>query len=205
MTVVPFSEDQSDALQEIANVAMGQAGASLATLLDAFVVLSVPRSRILESEGVSEAVVAMVGADENVTAVRQAFYDSLRGEAIIIFGAEGCNDLADLMGHDNGDMDDESEQELLLDVSNILVGAVLNSIGVQLEAEFNFGAPQLMAFDIPLDKLLNPEHLGWSHALLIEVNFTLEERGFSCHLVMLMPEESIDLMRGALDKMLEEL
>ena len=36
---------------------------------------------------------------EIVTAVRQSFFNELNGEAITVFSAEGCRDLADLMGH----------------------------------------------------------------------------------------------------------
>ncbi len=42
-----YSEDQRDCLQEIVNVAMGQAGDSLARLLEVFVTLSVPKIQTL--------------------------------------------------------------------------------------------------------------------------------------------------------------
>lgn len=203
MSIAPYTRDQADALQEIANVAMGQAGASLATMLDLYVSLSVPRSRIVTVDNVAIAVAEMIGNKGEVTAVRQAFFNRLRGEAIVLFGPEGCAGLADLLGHD--EVDGTVEEELLLDVSNVLVGAVLNGLAEQLETDFSFSAPSIMAVRKGVDELLEPERLGWSHALLIEVNFTLEERGFRCHLVMLMPEESIELMRGVLDQMLSAI
>ena len=42
-----LNEDQRDALQEVANLAMGQAAKRLAMLLDAFIELSVPRVRVV--------------------------------------------------------------------------------------------------------------------------------------------------------------
>ena len=62
-----------------------------------------------------------------------------------------------------------------------------------------------MAVRRSAEELLVGSKLGWSHALLIEVNFSLEALGFRCHLVILMPEESIELMRGALTQMLDSL
>ncbi len=202
MSIQPYNEDQRDALQEITNIAMGQAGSSLAQLLDVFVILSVPRVRIVGVEDVPAAVGEMVDDPEEVTAVRQAFYNKLRGETVVIFGRKGCSDLADLMGYDEVE-GDEGEEELLLDVTNILVGAVLNGLGEQIEVEFGFSPPAIMAMNTPIEKVLRSDELGWSHALLIEVNFSLEERGFKCYLIMLMPEESIDMMRHALDHILE--
>jgi chemotaxis protein CheC len=204
MKVDAYTEDQRDALQEITNVAMGQAGSSLATVLGAFVVLSVPRVRIVGVEHVSQALREMVEEHDQITATRQAFYNLLRGEALVIFDRRGCHDLADLMGHDVED-EDFSEDELLLDVSNILVGAVLTGLGRQIETDFGFSAPSVIGKRIKLDDLLSNETLNWAQALLIEVNFSLEERHFKCHLIMLLPEESVDLMRQALDQILEGL
>ena len=42
---INLTEEQRDCLQEVTNVAMGQAGDNLARLLDTFVILSIPISR----------------------------------------------------------------------------------------------------------------------------------------------------------------
>jgi chemotaxis protein CheC len=204
MSVRPYSADEIDALHEVANVAMGRAGSSLAAMLDSFVTLSVPRSSIVTVEDAGVTVAAMLGPVGAVTAVRQGFCNGLRGEALVLFNAQGCTDLADLLGYE-GDPDERAREELLLDVGNLLVGAVLNGLGGQLNAEFHFSPPSLMAKARPLHELLEPARLGWSHALLIEVNFALEARGFRCHMVLLMPEESIERMRQVLENMLADL
>jgi chemotaxis protein CheC len=204
MSVEPLTEDQSDALQELANVAMGRAGKSLSTLLDSFVVLSVPRVTVVDVEDVAAQVAQMPGAPEIGTAIRQAFFPAVRGEAITLFGPEGCREIADLMGHE-GELADAQEQELLLDTANILVGAVLNGLGEQMETEFKYTPPSILAVRTPLPKLLNAENLEWNCALLIEVNFSLDERGFKCHMLTLMPENSLDYIRSTLDQMLEDL
>jgi chemotaxis protein CheC len=204
MTVEPLTEDQSDALQELSNVAMGRAGESLSNLLDTFVILSVPRVRVVDVSEVADAVAAMDRAPDVVTAVRQAFFPKIRGEAITLFGPEGCRDLADLMGHE-GELDGPKEQELLLDTANILVGAVLNGLGEQMETTFSYTPPSLLALKTPLRELLDTNNLDWSCALLIEVNFALDARGFTCHMLTFMPEQSLEWIRGTLDEMLEDL
>jgi chemotaxis protein CheC len=202
MTLTPLSADQRDALQEITNVAMGQAGASLATILDTFITLSIPRIIIVDVAEVANSMCELIGRNTEVTAARQSFNGYLRGEVLVIYGQDGCNDLADLMGYDD-ELDRAAEQELLLDVSNVLVGACLCGIAEQLRTELSFSAPSLIGEKMPVDALLRPEKLSWSHALLMEVNFRLEERNFTAHLVMLMPEEAIDRMRGVIDDFIE--
>jgi chemotaxis protein CheC len=51
-----LNEDQRDALQEVANLAMGQAATRLARLLDTFIELSVPRVQVVE---ISKAAAAL--------------------------------------------------------------------------------------------------------------------------------------------------
>jgi chemotaxis protein CheC len=204
MGIQPYTEDQNDALQEVVNIAMGQAGDSLARILGNFVELSVPRIRLVTVKDVIKTVMDMVASDAEISAVRQAFSNSLRGEAIVVFAQHGADDLADLMGYD-ADLDHAAEQELLLEVSNLLVGAIINGISETLETDLNFSAPSLMAERMPLDRVLVPEQLSWTHALLMEVNFTVEGRDFKCHLLMFMTEETIDTLRGILDHFMDAI
>lgn len=204
MTMQAYTEDQNDALQEVVNIAMGQAGDSLARILGNFVELSVPRIRLVTTQDVISTVMGMVDTRAEISAVRQAFSNSLRGEAIVVFAQAGADDLADLMGYDT-DLDQSAEQELLLEVTNLLVGAIITGISETLETDLSFSAPSLMAERKPLDQVLVPEQLSWSHALLMEVNFTVEGRDFKCHMLMFMTEEAIDTLRGILDTFMDDI
>ena len=207
MSQAALSSDQRDALQELTNIAMGQAGASLATLLDEFVDLSVPRIRVVAVVDLPPALAELVGANILVSAVRQSFQGYLRGEAIIIFGEPGCQALADLMGFE-GDLGESGENELLLDVANVLSGACLGGMMEQIRAftetngpaELGFSMPSLMARQVMAEQLIDPEKVQWSHALLLEVNFTIQNRNFIAHLTMLMPEEGIEKIRSITDE-----
>jgi chemotaxis protein CheC len=199
-----YTEDQNDALQEVVNIAMGQAGDSLARILGNFVELSVPRIRLVTVKDVISTVTSMVDTNTEISAVRQAFSNSLRGEAIVVFAQTGADDLADLMGYDT-DLDQSAEQELLLEVSNLLVGAIITGISETLETDLSFSAPSLMAERQPLERVLVPEQLSWSHALLMEVNFTVEGRDFKCHMLMFMTEEAIDTLRDILDDFMDAI
>ena len=197
-----LSQDQTDALQEVTNIAMGQAGSSLANILGVFVNLSVPRIRVLDVVAIGAAISDMVGPDKEITAARQSFHGTMRGEALVIYDQEGCMDLADLMGYEE-QLEASAERELILDVSNVLVGACLGGIADLLEATLTYSAPSIMAERIPVDRLIDPKNMTWNYALLVEVNFTLEERNFTSHLTFLMPEESIQSMGEAIDKFME--
>ena len=202
MKTESLNEEENEILQEVINIGMGQAGASLAKLLDVFVNLSVPRvSWVNDDDFVVNVGELVAGSDDSWAGVRQAFYNQLEGEAFVLYGTNGCGQLADLMGYDNNE--GMAQEELLLDVTNILIGACLVGVAQQVDKEIDFAAPTLVGLDKPIDDLLYSRDREWDQCLLIEVNFHLEATNFACHLVMLMSEGSIEQLRSGLLSFME--
>jgi len=202
--VEPLTEDQADALQEVTNIAMGRAARSLSTLLDTFVTLAVPRVQLIAAANAAAAVAETSNAPGRVTAVRQAFFHGLRGEALTLFAPGGCRNVADLLGLDADELDPPQEEEVLVETCNILVGAILSGLGEQLGTSFSYTPPSLFATDTEMNSVLEPSNLEWTTALLVEVTFTLESRNFTCHVLVLLAEDSIAVIRQSLDRLLEE-
>ncbi len=202
MKIEPLNEEENEILQEVINIGMGQAGASLAKLLDVFVNLSVPRvSWVNDDDFVVKVGELVAGSGESWAGVRQAFYNQLEGEAFAIYGANGCQQLSALMGYDEDE--DMAQEELLLDITNILIGACLMGVAKQIGKQLDFAAPTLVGINKPIEELLYSRDREWDQCLLIEVNFCLEEGDFSCHLVMLMSEASIGQLRSGLLEFME--
>lgn len=202
-----LNEDQRDALQEVANLAMGQAAKRLASLLDAFIELSVPRVQVVAIGDAAQALRDMTGIQETVTAVRQGFRSDIKGEALVICRSGSMEQLCALVNdpYARSAYEKISQQELVYDVANVLTGACVSCILDQLGRTPVFSAPGLLGESMSLDDVFQPGVLAWEVALLVEVNFTLEDQSFRAHLVMLMAEESIRHMNHALDALLSSL
>lgn len=198
-----LNQDQIDALQEIANIGMGQAAESIAKVLGEFVQISVPRILILPLAELAAVLKSSVG-EGRITAVRQAFHSRMRGEALAIYGENRCQHLAELMGYEDS-LDHVGEVEILLDVSNILVGAFMAGIAAQLQSSIGFSAPSIMAEGVSAESLMHAESVSWQRALLVEVKFCLEHRSFASDLVVLLPESEIKALADALDGFLASL
>jgi chemotaxis protein CheC len=199
-----LSEDQCDCLQEIVNVAMGQAGDSLARLLGVFVTLSVPKIGILSPADVRHLV-----GQGCVLATRQAFQDGkgkdgLRGEALVVFGDSSFRELADLLDYDEG-VEGDAEHELLLDISNVLNGACLTGIADQLGEELFYSAPSILSEGKWTAATAEQDRMQWGRAFSVQINYRLENRSFHCDLLLLMPDSAISLLASKLDQQLEDL
>jgi chemotaxis protein CheC len=202
-----LTEDRRDALQEVANLAMGQAATRLARLLDAFIELSVPRVKVVAVSEAAAALREMTGIEDTVSAVRQGFRSDIKGEALVICRSDSIDQLCALVSdpYSRSSYEVVSQQELVFDVANVLTGACVSCILDQLGRTPVFSAPGLLGEAMTLDDVFQPGVLQWEVALLVEVNFALEDQSFRAHLVMLMAEESIRHMNEALDELLSSL
>lgn len=117
-----------DVYMEVANVSIGRAADALARHFDVFVHLPLPNVNIFE---VSELHMALRDLAENdqVSGICQGFSgEGIAGEALVLLSDSSVADLKKLMkvSVDNEELE---ELELLMDVSNILVGSFLNGLG----------------------------------------------------------------------------
>lgn len=207
MSETVLTAEQRDALQEIANLAMGRAAARLALLLGAFIELSVPRVRVVRAADVGRVLRDMTSIHDNVTAVRQGFRSDIKGEALMLCRSAGVGQLVSLV--DGAYADDEfgtvTQAELVFDMANVLMGACVSSILDELGRTPVFSPPGLLGEDIALDDVFQPDVLAWSETLLLEVNFGVADDGARTHFVMLLAEDSIRHMSDALDLLLSSL
>jgi chemotaxis protein CheC len=191
-----------DALAEFVNIGMGQAGDSLARLFDTFIQLSIPRVELVRPADVTAALTALLGSAGPIVAVRQAFSSRIRGEALAVYPSGGCDALADLVAYP-----DVTSDELLLEVSNVLIGACVGGLAAQFALELSFSPPSILGHGshANITELLNTERLPWETALVAEVNFRVVDRAFHCHLFTFWPDESISVLLGAVDAVLATL
>lgn len=208
-----LNEDQRDCMQEITNVAMGQAAERLAQLLEAFVVLSIPYVNTLSPSDIAMALHSLESGDNDnpVSGVCQGFIGGgLRGEAMLIFNDASFADLADLLKYDQGELDSNNsnelttEHELLMDCANILIGGCLRGLAEQLDTHFSFGPPMLLGQHCPISEILNSGNMRWQKALVVEINYKIENRNVNCDLLLVMSEDCIDGLLMKLDYLLDD-
>ncbi len=191
-----LEEDYIDCFQEIANVAMGRAADLLARILEVFIILPIPNVNLLEA---SELKMALSAIDENeqVSAVCQGFIGGgLSGEALLIFNDTSFTDIAKLNKNKAIKEADESlELEILMDTSNILIGACLKGIAEQLDINFSQGHPTVLGRHVNISDLVKNNDQRWKKTLAIEINYTIENHNVNCDLLLLFTEDSLKMLK----------
>jgi len=203
-----LSDDQRDALQEIANIGMGAAAAKLAVLLDRFVALSIPRVALVERNQIRTQVELMLGANRRFTAFRQSFRSDIAGEALTFFDHDGTEELRQAIygeGQQHAQPQADVPSEWLFEVANLLTGACLSGLLGQLGRLPNFSVPRAIGTSLYAEDIVDLPKLDLDRALLLDINMRIEHSGFKVHLLVLMADDSIERLGVALDDFLDAL
>ncbi|OKY28001.1 response regulator [Thalassotalea sp. PP2-459] len=194
--------DIRDCYQEIANVAMGQAGDLLARLLDVFVVLPIPNVNLIEVSELSMALSA-IEAHESTSGICQGFIGAgISGEALLILNDSSFKDVADLMNYQY-EVDDTTELELLMDLANVLIGACLKGVSEQLDMPFSQGHPVVLGQHRKISELIATNSTKWRRTLAIEISYGIENYPIKCDLLLLFTEDSMNTLNNKIAYLLD--
>ncbi|WP_210395190.1 response regulator [Motiliproteus sediminis] len=188
--VVDLEFDLNEGYQEVANVAMGQAAALLAKVLGVFVDLPIPRVDRIRKRDLP-ARVGTIAKSQPCSVVSQGFVGcSVSGEALLLCSDAQFADMAQMMAVE-AELSPALEVDLLMDVSNVLIGACLAGFREQLDLSFSVGHPAVLArgsnlTDQPLLQTDSEVEL-----LVIEIHYGIKEYGMNFHLLLMFTAESL--------------
>ncbi|EAT11830.1 histidine kinase [Bermanella marisrubri] len=200
---IELTEDERDCIQEITNVAMGQAADRLARLLNVYVVLPIPNVNVIEVNEFAMTLKSLEQAD-SVSAVCQGFVGSgVSGEALLIFNDASFSDISTLLDYP-GNQTAHEELEMLMDVANVLNGACIQGIGGQLDIDFSQSHPVVLGQHCNISDLINQQQTRWRRTMAIEINYTIEGHQINCDLLLLFTEDSVRHLQRLISFLLED-
>lgn len=192
-----------DVYMEVANVSIGRAADALARHFDVFVHLPLPNVNIFE---VSELHMALRELTENnqVSGVCQGFSgEGIAGEALVLLSDSSVSDLKKLMKVPT-ESEELEELELLMDVSNILVGSFLNGLGEQAEVRFFQSSPVLLGQHISVDSVIESTSGSFNKTMTFEVSYNIDGTSIRCDLLFMFVDESLPLLDNKLAYLMED-
>ncbi len=203
MTTLHFTEVQRDCLQELVNVAMGQASDKLARYLETMVHLQVPAIKLVDTQQLPEHF-AKRYQQQSVSLISLGFFGDhgLRGETIMLYQLANVGVLAQLLGYSD---DDSSEDEMLTDISSVLTTTFLNGLAEQLDNSFSYAAPRILSSrDEHFADKLAATAQQWQLALQVDIRYQLTDYSFHCDMILLIPGEAVLRLRQMLDQILAD-
>lgn len=192
-----------DVYLEVANVAIGRAADSLARHFDVFVNLPLPNVNVFE---VSELHMTMrhLASNSAMSGICQGFSgEGIAGEALVLLSDSSVKDLMAMMKYPV-ETECDSELELLMDVSNILVGSFLKGLGQQAEVKFFQSHPVLLGQHMPIENMIEQTEGNWRRTMTFEVSYGIEGTEIKCDLLLMFVDESLPLLDNKLSYLMDE-
>lgn len=189
------------ALREVVNVAMGQAGSRLSDLLGTFIQLPVPDVFITPYDQIIRHLPYADGSA--MSGVSHGFIgNGVAGEAICMIRSDGFSALESLVALDLP-ANSNSAAGILTDLSELLVGSCLKGISQQLDIDFNHSYPAVLGHEQECGTLLDCE-ANPMNVLAINVSYHLSTPDMECHLLLLLTEDSVPALRERVDMLMQD-
>lgn len=203
-----ISDEEKEILQEIMNIAFGKAAADLAEVINIFVVLSVPKIEILNSQDLPSYLKTQVSEYERVSIVEQNFWGDFKGSAFLVFQASAGRELVSLFGDSSDDFGSESidalEKETLMEVGNILIGACVGKLSELLGDAVTYSPPRVVTENTHNEAIPVNIFESGSSAIVLKTVFCFNERNVNGFLFLVTSNDSILWLKKSLVTFMEQ-
>lgn len=200
-SIMVVTDQQSDALAELINIAFSRAAASLSELTGHRVSLNVPQVAVHPIDELFDELCKFVPGE--LATIHQVFTGPVAGDALLMLNYEGAVVLSDLLTNEPGRSNrlDTSAREVLTEIGNILLNACLGVFGNILEVKVSFSVPRLHLET--LDTLLKWLIAGkeeLQYALVVSTAFRLRDSAVQGYLVIVLGVVSLDRLIHEVEK-----
>ncbi|NOZ70258.1 MAG: chemotaxis protein CheC [Deferribacteres bacterium] len=204
-----LTDEEVDILQEIMNIAFGQAASDLADVIDIHVILSVPFVKILQAPELPDYIRDEIRDICNISIIEQKFLGKFRGNALMVFPSHAGKELIALFGleentHIDADPVETLGRETLMEVGNIMIGACIGKLAELLKDSVTYSPPRLIIENHPCDTIPDSQLAADDSAIVLKTVFSFDKGSISGFVFLVTSHESIQWLKEALRKFIEQ-
>lgn len=204
-----LTEMELDALQETMNISFGSAAADLAEIMDIFIQLTVPNISSVKINELPDYINGEITDFSTCNVIQQKYYGDFEGMAFLIFPYGNERDLISYFQHNDtelfkSDQLIDLEKEVLLEISNILIGACIGRIFEMLNSRISYQPPQIISGSDFDNNYVSSELNSQDLAITMKTFFSFEDRDTKGYLILINSQSSIPHLKKALSQFIGE-
>ena len=200
-----LTDQETDALTELINIAFARTGAALSDLTGHRVLLEPPSVALHLTSELHRQLSRFVPGE--VAWIHQVFEGPVAGDALLLLNYDGAVQLTELLTDETPATNrlDESAREVLTEVGNILLNACLGVFGNILKVHVGFSVPRLRLNNVDeVIQWLNEGQEELRYALVIFTKFQIRDSEVNGFLVLVLSMSAFDRLVTELDNWIEE-
>lgn len=198
-----FNEDQLDALREFMNVALGAATANVASLLEAFATMHVPKINVYTSKELIPKIQEEVKKTSKYYVMKQLFTGKFGGECMFVMEDKSAQNLGNYL-YDTPNPSNDDINDAVIELTNILSSTIISRLTQELGTQVQFFVPssQLLA----ANNIINYEDVkSYSSIITISTVLDFQDQKIGGYIYIFTKDEAIESLKKLIDDKLEEL
>ncbi|MCP5052855.1 MAG: chemotaxis protein CheC [bacterium] len=206
--MLTLTEMQLDALTEIVNIGVGRAANSLSDIIGEHIHLKVPGVEIFSLDKLPQVLSTFDQVKHS--SVLQAFQGDFTGTSALVFPPESAVRLVTVLTDSETDSPslDAVSSGTLIEIGNIVINAILGTMGNMLESNFIFSLPEyreiknikeILASNDSVNDLKKKE----GFIMLAEANFNISSLEIQGFIFILFKLDSVKTLITMLDRSIE--
>ncbi len=193
-----LSDDEKDVLQELMNVAYGNATAVVADMIDAFASLSIPHISVISTNQLLSTFAEL--KSESYFFATQSFSGEFSGESAFFIDQTSAENLAKHLELD----DKEDLDDAILELTNVLTSSLTTKLSQEMDTEVSFSLPSLTkVFMTNIHETPTFQH--YSQVIVIDTDLNFQDQKINGKIFILTKDESIQWLKTKLNSILELL
>jgi len=198
MKEIILTEDEKDVLQELMNVAYGDATAVVAEMLDAFASLSIPNIKIMKTGELLQQFQSLKG--DSYFFSTQAFVGEFSGESAFFIDEKSAKNLAKHLELET----EEDLNDAILELTNVLTSSLTTRLAQEMSTEVRFSLPNISK--IPLNEIVDTQTFQqYDQVIVIDTQLNFEDQHINGEIFILTKDGSIEWLKNQLNNILEAM
>lgn len=202
--LVDLNEDERDCLQELMNIAYGEATAAISKIIDKFATLNIPVINTVTSDGLIKHLNEKIVENGNYFIANQLIHGNISGENLFIIDEKSSYNLTKEFGLENDEIDDDEIKDVVLEITNIISSVTSGKLASLIETDISFSSPNIKRitnikeFNEGFDK-------SYENIIIISTELNFEDEHIKGELIILSKNESSEYLRESISQFLEDL
>ncbi|UTJ07433.1 chemotaxis protein CheX [Arcobacter roscoffensis] len=202
--LIDLNEDERDCLQELMNIAYGEATAAISKIIDKFATLNIPVINTVTSEGLLKHLNEKIVENGNYFIANQLIHGNISGENLFIIDEKSSYNLTKEFGLEDDEIDDDEIKDVVLEITNIISSVTSGKLASLIDASISFSSPNIKRvtnikeFNDGFDK-------SYENIIIISTELNFEDEHIKGELIILSKNESSEYLRESISQFLEDL
>lgn len=203
-SLIDLNEDERDCLQELMNIAYGEATAAISKIIDKFATLNIPIITTVTSEGLIKHLNEKIVENGNYFIANQLIHGNISGENLFIIDENSSYNLTKEFGLEDDEIDEDEIKDVVLEITNIISSVTSGKLASLINANISFSSPNIRRIS-NIQEFNESFNKEYENIIIISTELNFKDENIKGELIILSKDESSKYLRESITKFLEDL